>query len=592
MPSQLTTSGLSIATQAELLAYYTEGFQTIYGPEIDLDSDTPDGQAINLNIQAQLDVLDLIQAVYTSMDPDQAFGNTLDLRVAINGIQRQAGTYTITNITVITSQSVNLYGLDQVGTTGNQVFTVADSAGNQYQLQTTQTGLGPATSVLAFQAANAGAVIPVPNTITTPVTIVLGVASVNNPTAYTTLGINEETDAELKVRRQKSVSIPSQGAVDGLLAGLENIAGVTFATVVENYTAGTVNGVPSHSIWVIVAGSGAAAAIAQAIYVYRSAGCGMYNSGDSGAQSYSVTRPNGSSFTVYWDTVITSPLFISFTTSSLQALEGTGVVPVPAPPNLSAISTYLVNNFTPGVYQQVNTNDLATLIQEADPNTLTTSAGFSISTVQTITFSGTAASGNFKLNYGASGVTSSIAWNASAGTIQSDLQAITGLSSVTVTGSISSGSLVVTMTGVATPSLIGVSSNTLQTSAPAAITLTFTSGFTKTLLPTAQNLQFTVAAANIIMYPMILGAASGVVGIGYVFTNGEVTSTTLTIVHAGTFTFVGAGGYGAKVYSCSSGTGGTIGASTGIYTAGTAGTDTITLTDFLGATTTCTVTVT
>jgi hypothetical protein len=46
-------------------------------------------------------------------DPDNAVGVVLDQRVAINGIQRQAGTYTVTPITVVTSQSVNLYGLDQ-----------------------------------------------------------------------------------------------------------------------------------------------------------------------------------------------------------------------------------------------------------------------------------------------------------------------------------------------------------------------------------------------------------------------------------------------------------------------------------------------
>ena len=134
----------------------------------------------------------------------------------------------MTNVTVTVSQALNLYGLDQ---TAQPVYTVADNAGNQWQLQTTQHLSTPGTYVFSFQAANPGAVLTTINTITVPVTIVLGVTSINNPTTYTTLGINEETDAALKIRRQKSVSLASQGYLAGLLAALENINGVTSAFV-------------------------------------------------------------------------------------------------------------------------------------------------------------------------------------------------------------------------------------------------------------------------------------------------------------------------------------------------------------------------
>src|SRR5581483_5728996 len=158
--------------------------------------------------------------IYNMFDPDNAVGVILDQRVAINGIQRQAGTFTVTNVTLIVSQALNLYGLDQ---TAQPVYTVADNAGNQWQLQTTQHISGPGTYVFSFQAANPGAVLTTINTITVPVTIVLGVTSINNPTTYTTLGINEESDAVFKVRRQKSVQLSSVGYLAGLLAALQNI---------------------------------------------------------------------------------------------------------------------------------------------------------------------------------------------------------------------------------------------------------------------------------------------------------------------------------------------------------------------------------
>ena len=46
MPNQLDGTGLQVKTQLELLTYLTTGFQSIYGDDINLDSDTPDGQLL------------------------------------------------------------------------------------------------------------------------------------------------------------------------------------------------------------------------------------------------------------------------------------------------------------------------------------------------------------------------------------------------------------------------------------------------------------------------------------------------------------------------------------------------------------------
>src|ERR1700744_4144299 len=111
--NSLTAQGLTTSTQPQLLAYYTAQYQSIYGADINLASDTPDGQWMNIIIQTVLDLQDLLTQIYNSFDPDNAIGTQLDQRVAINGIQRLAGTYSITNITLVLTQSVNLYGLDQ-----------------------------------------------------------------------------------------------------------------------------------------------------------------------------------------------------------------------------------------------------------------------------------------------------------------------------------------------------------------------------------------------------------------------------------------------------------------------------------------------
>lgn len=536
MPNQIDANGLQTATRAELLTYYTEAFQDIYGSDIDLSSNTPDGQLINILIQSILDLEDLLVQIYNMFDPDNAIGVILDQRVAINGIQRQAGTFTITNVTLTVSQALNLFGLDQ---DSQPPFTVADNAGNKWVLQESQTISTPGDYVYPFQAAEPGAVLTVPNTITVPVTIVLGVTTINNPTAATSVGLNEESDAVLKVRRQKSVSLASQGFYAGLLAALENINGVTSAFVYENTTSSTDgNDVPGHSIWVIVAGTAEAADIANAIYTKRNAGCGM-----KGDEVYLITQVDGSLFAVYWDTVVTEPLFIAFTATSIDGVNA---------PNIALIQSQLPELFVPGVAQEVDINHMATQVQVIDSNTLVTNAGFSNALTQVLNLSGVAASGAFKISYNGE-ESASIAWNDAIETIESKVQAVTGLEDCEVTGSIASQALTFDLTAInPVQGLITVQTNTLQTVGPEAITFSYDEDYTTTLEPSTKNKQFTVASENIIILPMVLSPSAASV----------VTEEELT--------FTGYGGYGALTYSLAvNNSGATIDSETGEYAAGT-----------------------
>lgn len=559
MPNVLDANGLQTATRAELVAYFTTQFQAIYGADINLDSDSPDGQLMNIMIQAILDGSDLLVQIYNTFDPDNAIGKVLDQRVSINGIQRQAGTFTVTPITIVNSQSLNLYGLDQ---TIQPVYTVADNAGNQWQLQVTQLGLAAGTHVLNFQAAVPGAQLTTPNTINVPVTIILGITSINNPTTYLTLGINEEPDAVLKVRRQQSVSLASQGYLAGLVAALENVVGVTSAFVFENRSDTTnSDGVPGHSIWVIVAGTAAAADIAQAIYTKRNAGAGMF-----GDQAYTITQVDGTPFVVNWDTVTAQPLYIAFTVTSIDGI---------ALPNIAAIRAGLPVSLVPGVFQELNINALATLVQDIDPNTLVTNAGLSAAATQIATLSGVAASGTFMIRYNGAN-SAAINWNDSIGTIQTKVQAVAGLSAALVTGSIASQVLTFNLTAIGGPqSLLTVVSNSLLTGGAVAITFAFNEGYANILLPSSRKSQFTLAAANIVILPMqLLPLASNVAALA-------------------SRQFTGLGGYGTLVYSISvNNSGGSINSSSGLYTAGsTPSSDTVKVTDTFGNFATATVTV-
>ena len=171
MPNLLDSNGITTKTRDELVQYFTAQYQSIYGQNIDLSASSPDGQMMNIFVQAILDIEDLLVQIYNSFDPDSAIGTQLDQRVAINGIQRQNGTYTVTPISITVTQALNLYGLDQ---TIQPVYTVSDNAGTQWLLETTQTIGVAGTYSYQFRAQNPGAVSTVPNTITVPVTVVLG----------------------------------------------------------------------------------------------------------------------------------------------------------------------------------------------------------------------------------------------------------------------------------------------------------------------------------------------------------------------------------------------------------------------------------
>lgn len=366
MPNQINSSGLTTKTLEEVVSDITSSLQTIYGSDINTSSDTPDGQLINIFAQAIVDNLDLLTQVYNAFDPDNAIGVTLDQRVAINGIQRLGGTYSRTNITIVVDRACSLPGLDlAIDDPDGTGYTVADNAGNQWILEATQSPATAGTYVYSFRSKLSGAVETTTNTINIPVTIVLGVVSVNNPTIAISTGINQETDSELRLRRQMSVSLSSQGYLAGMLAALKNINGLTDAYIYENTTSSTnVDGVPAHSIWVITKG-GASSDIAQAIYQKRNAGCGMY-----GSQSYMITQVDGSPFIINWDEVVSETLYINFTASSINGVD---------PINTTLIKNGIVNNLTPDVYETVNVNQLATIVQSIDSNCLVTSAGFSLS---------------------------------------------------------------------------------------------------------------------------------------------------------------------------------------------------------------------
>lgn len=314
MSDLFNENGLQTATAPELRQQLEDAMREIYGNDILLDSSTPDGQWINILVQKGVDVRGLLMQLYNSFNPNNAQGSVLDQRCAINNVFRKAGSFTTVTIRVVADRAVTLQGLDaQYNNPEGTGYTVQDNEGNRFILANTTT-LSVGNNDLLFRAETLGDVIVLPNTINTPVTVVLGVTSVNNLTSANEVGYDEELDDALRTRRRQSVSVGSFGYLNGLQGALLQLEGVTDAKVYENYTSSTdANGTPAHCIWVVVEG-GSTEEIANTIYGKKCPGTNM-----RGTITYTIDTPAQTQFVAKWDNASTQAFYIKFNIKPVTA---------------------------------------------------------------------------------------------------------------------------------------------------------------------------------------------------------------------------------------------------------------------------------
>jgi uncharacterized phage protein gp47/JayE len=354
-------TGLHLQALADIVLELEDGFKLIYGTDVNVSPNSPDGQMINLFAQAKMDVLDLISSVYGSFSPTSAQGSALDQRCALNGVTRRGATKTNVDVVVTTVGIVVLNGLSS----GTGIpFTVSDTAGNLFYL-TTSISTANGANTLNFTAAVAGAIEITTSCITKIETVTLNVTSVNNTGGATIQGVDEETDAALRFRRSVSVANPAAGYLEGLIGALLALDDVTDAQVYENNTDTTDSeGIPPHSIWVVVAG-GTAADIAAAIYLRRNAGAGMY-----GSTTTNILQPNGFEIPIKHSVAATVNLYIDINISSVTSAH---VI------DDDYIKALIYDNFTYGINEIADFTAITTFIKNDDPLAVINSGGVSAS---------------------------------------------------------------------------------------------------------------------------------------------------------------------------------------------------------------------
>lgn len=260
--SSIGPNGFALETLLQRIAALQASFQAIFGPDINLDPNSIDGETLGIFAESAANLDLLAQTIYQSFDPSQATGAALARLVLLNGINKDLGTFSLVALTC-TGTSGTLIG-------AGSLVNSADGTSQWATLDDATIGDG-GTVVISAACTLIGPVVAAANALTVIATPLYGWQTVTNATAAIA-GSNTETDEALRARRNQSTATPSQGIIDGIYGAILNIEGITAAVLYENPSDTTDgNGLPSHSMNLVVQG-GAATDIGNALWRKRSVG--------------------------------------------------------------------------------------------------------------------------------------------------------------------------------------------------------------------------------------------------------------------------------------------------------------------------------
>ena len=357
MANTLDSNGLSIDTRNEILANMQNEWQEIMGGDVNFDSNTSDGQILQIFAQMCADYSEIIRDVYNSFFPNKIGATIQDERYAINGIFRKEGSYTIQPINVTVDKTVTLIGLDQ----SSEPYTLQSDNGEQwYLLDTATITTASPVQALSFRAKEKGNVQPAIGTITSQVTVVQGVISVSNDVAPTSYGTEEGTDEAFAIRREQSVGNPSKNnitSIKGNILALDDVNQCEVYQYTPTYNGGALvtddMGIPVGGTWVIVDG-GDGYSIANTIYDNSS------NNILKGSVSEDILTVSGQTVEIKFDRPLAVPLYLKFNIQ--ETISG-------ATFDQDAIKAYIVENMTFKLGQYADASYATDIVRQALLNT-------------------------------------------------------------------------------------------------------------------------------------------------------------------------------------------------------------------------------
>jgi uncharacterized phage protein gp47/JayE len=277
----LTITGFTVQTVDEIKTEIETSVKAnlTNGANIDVSATSVVGQLIGIFADREHALQLLCRDAWTAFTPSGATGTSLTQLAMLTGTIRADATFSTVTATLSLNAGVTVPAGSQISVDGDPeaVFeTLADA---------TNSGGSPATVTVQMQATAAGAVRANAGTLTQIVTPVVGwVAATNVLDAE--VGSEDETDPELRLRRETELRVQGAGNLDAIRADVSKVSGVLDVKGFENFTNVTVGVLPPKSFEIVIwDGNPNEAdddAVAQAIWDSKPVGIYSYGGGWSG----------------------------------------------------------------------------------------------------------------------------------------------------------------------------------------------------------------------------------------------------------------------------------------------------------------------
>ena len=272
----LTSNGFESKDFDTLLTELQDALHAEFGDGFDVTASSPMGP-INAIYAAKLSELwELMQDVYASYSPTNAYGAGLDQIALLTGSVRQDQ-----------SRSVVLASVS--GTPGTVITTNAQAKHSEtgsLWYPATDVTIPAASAVTAyFNSVDYGPVTALAGKITLIETPVVGWTAVTN-LADADPGALAESDQSFRIRRARDLARAGSSTLRAIIADVGEVSGVESVIAFENVTDEVDDeNLPAHAFEVLVEG-GDATSIAQAIWDNKPAGISAYGTSGANAADY------------------------------------------------------------------------------------------------------------------------------------------------------------------------------------------------------------------------------------------------------------------------------------------------------------------
>ena len=260
----IDANGFKAESFTEILTRLSNGLKNIYGQDINLDQDTPDGQQLGIQANIISDFQDLALYIYNSMDPDLADGANFDKLLKLLARTRLPSSRSIVDVEMVLNKTVSIPAS----------YTIKDLNNQNWIIGTAQT-LDAGTHLVSFYSEDWGNITAEPNTINEQVTILTEVVSINNPESAIS-GRDEESIVQVRERRNKILEINASSTIGSIIGKILDLNGVVDAVPYENMTKiyDPVRDIQPNSYWIVVKG-GDIAQISEIIAKDKTGGTGL-----------------------------------------------------------------------------------------------------------------------------------------------------------------------------------------------------------------------------------------------------------------------------------------------------------------------------